>query len=252
MNNATESFNQFVGKLLAGTNNRFVAGNGRTALAGGGSVTLPAATLTVTDTTSFPSSGTLYASTGASIATINYTGKTGTTFTGCSGGSGTITVGTPLLNTTSLNGSTTILLASGDGNGAGTLTGGNNVSTSTYFDNQVRIQNAAFLIKSPTTTTQTLASNGAVTIDAASGSKARILLQANATSSTISNATLNELLTITWIQDATGGRTYAWPTNCKFASATAPADTTASKRSSVTFEYDGTNWNEVSRAVVVG
>lgn len=100
------------------------------------------------------------------------------------------------------------------------------------------------------TSAQTLASNGAVTIDASQGD-ALITLQANATSSSITNPTIGQKLDITWIQDATGARTYAWPANCKFAGS-APADTTASKRSSVTFRYDGTNWNEKARAVAVG
>jgi hypothetical protein len=90
-----------------------------------------------------------------------------------------------------------------------------------------------------------------VTIDANTGRMQQVTLNANATSSSIVNATTGQVLTIEWVQDATGGRTYAWPANCKFAGA-APADTTLNKRSSVSFWYDGTNWIEFARAVVVG
>ncbi len=110
---------------------------------------------------------------------------------------------------------------------------------------------ASFLSARNPQATQTLAANGAVTINPLLGDSA-ITLQANATSSTISAGASNgHVLTITWIQDATGGRTYVWPANCKFAGA-APADTTLNKRSSVTFRFDGTNWYEESRSVAVG
>lgn len=102
---------------------------------------------------------------------------------------------------------------------------------------------------------QTLAANGAVTFNSNTASQFQCTLQANATSSSISNppgSNISGLLTISWTQDATGGRTYAWPTNCKFAGGSAPSDTTANKTTSVTFWYDGTNWNEISRAVAVG
>lgn len=105
------------------------------------------------------------------------------------------------------------------------------------------------LYKAPAS--QTLAANGAVTIP--STADQNITLQANATSSTISGSPVGgQQLIITWIQDATGGRTYVWPTNCKFAGGAAPSDTTASKRTSVTFRYDSGNWYELDRAVAVG
>lgn len=103
-----------------------------------------------------------------------------------------------------------------------------------------------------TTTSQTLASAGAVTFDSASGNQI-VVLNANATSSTISNAINGTEMDITWQQDATGGRTYAWPTKCKFAGGTAPSDTTASTRTTVRFRYQSfyDRWHEVSRAVAV-
>lgn len=99
---------------------------------------------------------------------------------------------------------------------------------------------------------QTLAANGAVTIDAATGSVQSVTLQANASSSSITNPTTGQRLTITWLQDATGSRAYAWPTTCKFAGGAAPvASILAGARDRVMFEYDGTNWLEISRAVGV-
>ena len=47
-------------------------------------------TWSVTSTTGFPSSGTMYLVTPAGTQTITYTGKTSTTFTGCTGGTGTL------------------------------------------------------------------------------------------------------------------------------------------------------------------
>jgi hypothetical protein len=99
---------------------------------------------------------------------------------------------------------------------------------------------------------QTLASSGAVTLNANLGDVQSVTLQANATSSSITNPSIGQRMTIRWIQDATGGRTVSWPTNCKFAGGSAPSSTTASKATSATFEYDGTNWIEVCRAVAVG
>jgi len=104
-----------------------------------------------------------------------------------------------------------------------------------------------------TRTVQTVAVAGAAAaIDASAAAFHSVTLNANATSSTITGAVSGRQLTITWIQDATGGRTYVWPTNCRFAGGVAPNDTTASRRTSVTFWSDGTNWYEMSRAVAVG
>jgi hypothetical protein len=58
--------------------------------------TLPVGTLNVGDTTGFPSSGTVHCYNDAGVPlrqAIAYTGKTAATFTGCSGGSGTIPSG---------------------------------------------------------------------------------------------------------------------------------------------------------------
>lgn len=77
-------------------------------------------------------------------------------------------------------------------------------------------------------------------------------LAANASSSTITGGIVGQVLTIEWIQDATGGRTYVWPTSCKFAGGAPPtASTAAGYTDSVTFRYDGALWKELARAVGV-
>jgi len=97
--------------------------------------------------------------------------------------------------------------------------------------------------------TQTLLSNGAVTIDASTGNTQLITLQANATSSSITNPSLGQVLTIQWKQDGSGGRTYVWPTSCLFTGSSTPSNVvTASGSDSATFFYNGTNWIELSRA----
>ena len=57
------------------------------------SVTLPATTINVASTTNFPTSGSIT----LGGQTVTYTGITGTSFTGCSGGSGTIASGSTVL-----------------------------------------------------------------------------------------------------------------------------------------------------------
>lgn len=56
-------------------------------------VALPVATIDVEDTTDFAASGTLHIWTGSAFTSVSYTGKTATTFTGCTGGVGTLSTG---------------------------------------------------------------------------------------------------------------------------------------------------------------
>ena len=104
----------------------------------------------------------------------------------------------------------------------------------------------------PKRTVQALSVNGAVTFDAKAPEQF-VNLAANVTSSTINNPIAGQPITITWRQDATGGRTYVWPTDCRFAGGSAPSDTTASTQTSVTFERNGTTgrYFETSRSVAV-
>jgi hypothetical protein len=62
----------------------------------GGGISLPVATITVASTTGFAASGQLLAK-GSSFQLVTYTGTTGTTFTGCTGGAGTILNGAAVI-----------------------------------------------------------------------------------------------------------------------------------------------------------
>jgi hypothetical protein len=106
-----------------------------------------------------------------------------------------------------------------------------------------------------TVTPQNLTANGAVQIDAGLGSAHTIFLNANAVSSTIINPTFGQVLTIEWVQ-AAGGKTYVWPSNCRFAAGTEPPHSSGTGYTdSVTFRchYDGSafTWLEMSRAVAI-
>lgn len=138
--------------------------------------------------------------------------------------------------------------------GALYLRTGGLAGTTLYTKANGNANNVGWVAVHPDVATQTLASNGAVSANLFTSNKHRILLQANATSTTLTNSTNfpGAEMTISWRQDATGGRTYVWPTICKFAGGSAPSDTTASKTTSATFQFDGTNWYEISRATAVG
>jgi parallel beta-helix repeat protein len=106
---------------------------------------------------------------------------------------------------------------------------------------------ATAVIQSQTYTTGTL------TINTRAGAIHHITLQANVgTVSFSGNPGLGQRVELHLIQDATGGRTVTWPGSVKFAGAAAPTDSTASRRTIVELEYDGTNWYELRRSVAVG
>jgi len=56
-------------------------------------VSLPTGTINVSSTSDFPSSGTLLVNTSAGVQTVNYAGRTSTSFTGCTGGVGSMETG---------------------------------------------------------------------------------------------------------------------------------------------------------------
>jgi hypothetical protein len=76
------------------------------------------------------------------------------------------------------------------------------------------------------------------TFDASLGNTQTITLTANVTSSTLSNAVAGQWLVLDIVEDATGGRTFAWPANFKGAGA---INTGANKHNVQMFYYDGTN-----------
>jgi len=80
------------------------------------------------------------------------------------------------------------------------------------------------------------------TFDASLGNTQKITLTANVTSSTLSNASTGQSINFTICQDATGSRTFVWPTNVLFpAGASTAIGATASKCSTLLTVFDGTN-----------
>jgi hypothetical protein len=89
--------------------------------------------------------------------------------------------------------------------------------------------------------TLALASAGAVTITGYAET-AEITLSASATSSSVTNLYPGQRLTISWIQDSSGSRSYVWPAVCKFAGGvTPPASTAPGAADTLSFVYDGTS-----------
>jgi hypothetical protein len=84
------------------------------------------------------------------------------------------------------------------------------------------------------------------TFDARLGNTQRITLAGNVTSSTLANATAGEQINFLICQDATGNRTFAWPSNVKGGMT---IGSTASKCSAQAFIFDGTNAYALSSGV---
>lgn len=101
----------------------------------------------------------------------------------------------------------------------------------------------------------TVPSSSSVTFDTQLGNIFVVTMTGNVTASTFgtSNIAGSPSVTVAIAQDATGGRAFAWPSNCRFAGGAAPTDTTANTMTSVTFRYDLTTakWYETARAVAV-
>jgi hypothetical protein len=84
------------------------------------------------------------------------------------------------------------------------------------------------------------------TFDASLGNTQKITLTGNVTSSTLSNAVAGQTINFIVCQDATGGRTFAWPLNVLGAMT---IGSTASKCSAQTFLFDGTSAYALSPGV---
>ncbi|MBI1956753.1 MAG: hypothetical protein HYS38_10195 [Acidobacteria bacterium] len=84
------------------------------------------------------------------------------------------------------------------------------------------------------------------TFDASLGNSFKITLTDNITSSTFSNAQAGQQISFLICQDATGNRTFVWPTNVKGG---VTIGATLSTCSAQTFLYDGTNAYAVSSGV---
>ena len=91
--------------------------------------------------------------------------------------------------------------------------------------------------------TSTLGFSATPTFDSSASSYFSMTLTGNVTSSTISNPYDGRVIYFNICQDATGGRTFAWP-----ASVLTPptVGTAASSCTSASFIYDGTNWRELA------
>jgi hypothetical protein len=84
------------------------------------------------------------------------------------------------------------------------------------------------------------------TFNASLGNTQKITLTANVTSSTLSNATAGQTINFLICQDATGSRTFVWPTNVKGGMT---IGSTLSTCSAQDFIFDGTNAYAVSSGV---
>lgn len=84
----------------------------------------------------------------------------------------------------------------------------------------------------------TVAFSATPTFNAGSSEIFEMTLTGNVTSSTLTNPAVGEVLTFTICQDATGGRTFAWPSGFRGAGT---IGSTASTCSTQRFWYDGTN-----------
>jgi len=77
----------------SGNSISFVESTSTSIAAGSNGAVLPQSTLNVASASAFPASGSLNVFSSSGWQTVTYTGKTGTTFTGCSGGVGTLATG---------------------------------------------------------------------------------------------------------------------------------------------------------------
>lgn len=109
----------------------------------------------------------------------------------------------------------------------------------------------------------TVTSSATPTFDASLADYHLMTATANVTSMTITNPTVGQIITLDILQDATGSRTFTWPTNLKggtgvttgttiAAGLPTGASAVASKHTTITARYDGSNWIELARSVDAG
>jgi hypothetical protein len=95
-------------------------------------------------------------------------------------------------------------------------------------------------------TVNTVAFSTTPSFDASLGNTQEITLTDNVTSSTLANASAGQQLEFIICQDATGGRTFTWPSNVKGAMTIGTASSTCSAQN---FIFDGTNAYALSPGV---
>lgn len=94
----------------------------------------------------------------------------------------------------------------------------------------------------------TLAFSATPTFIASTSASYTMTLTGNVTSSTVTGAPVNgTLLSLTLIEDATGGRTFTFPGNFIFPPSFS-FSTTALAENALTFKFDGTNWRLISNS----
>jgi hypothetical protein len=134
----------------------------------------------------------------------------------------------------------------------------------TFLFNVAQIQryNGVFIhqraVLAPVVTT-TVSADGAVTLDAALSNDHIVYLDANVTATTIGMASSTgsttiasgHKLAISIVQGAAGAKTFAWPTNCRFASNASPGTPNIGRMATVHFRYRSGFWLEVARTIDV-
>lgn len=79
-------------------------------------------------------------------------------------------------------------------------------------------------------------------VDATAGELVAVTLTAARLVGAPTNPSTGQRLTFTLVQDGTGGRAVTW--NAAFKVSWSDTGNTANKRSTISFNYDGTNWNQ--------
>lgn len=88
---------------------------------------------------------------------------------------------------------------------------------------------------------------GATTVDVANAAKISATLIGNVTITLSTGSYRGQRLELSLTQDATGSRLITWPSNFKKAGGTLTLSTAGGAKDKVVMEYDGVNWNEISR-----
>jgi hypothetical protein len=240
-----------------------------TIAAGSNGASLPQATINVASTTNFPQYGNILV--GAS--TIAYTGKTSTTFTGCSGGSGTLSTGQAVESEFRSNSNIQLDIGS-DEYGSLQVYAGKllpswlsfSVAAGWSIRGNVDFQNGILII--PPTALQTngskfaparryysedFAGDATITIpaDFVDVFRARITTTGTPIIAAPTNPTEGQELTII-LSNRFGGVTISGPNwNSVFKLATWGTNPSPGTNRKITFVYDGTNWTEISRSELI-
>ncbi len=90
---------------------------------------------------------------------------------------------------------------------------------------------------------QTLTDAATIAIDPANGTDYEVTLGGNRTVGAPSTPVTGQRINLVVIQDVTGGRTLAW--NAVFKQGWSDIGNVANARASISFVYDGTNWNQI-------